>query len=510
MRRLSSSKPSPAPSTPQLLDTVSKSVPPCSSKASISRIGTPHSPKPPTASDAPSGMSRTAAATELTVLSIYALPASSPAPHPTQAAAGRVRGRGRSGQEAPMTAVAPAAATVQAHATSSRLGVRIVHSVPDLVTSALAGFALPAMVLLLAGRFSPGWVLPAGVAGAAVAVAVCGAGSEQVDRRALRYTLIAIGLAFAWCVVNSFFSAENLFAHRDPATYNLTGRWLMDHPGLGIPAQPEIFGSPSSGSGSSAGFGVSGPTQLYAQGNHLLPALLAVVGWVFGVTALLKANVTFGALALLAFFGLARRVVDAPLALVAMVAVAVSMPLIFVSRDTYSEPLALLFLVGGLGLLHRAVESGRVRDFALAGFVLGTSAMARIDSHVSLLAVLVTAAVFPIFAARTARTTAVWQACALVGGTVVPVLVGWLDVAHLSYGYYRADRHVDEEDVPPVERADQQPAQGGSGDRSDAGDSAPDPERGTAPFRREDPGQDRQRLRHQQRGAHALHGAESD
>src|SRR5262249_59627686 len=118
-------------------------------------------------------------------------------------------------------------------------------------------------VLLLAGRFSPGWVLPAGVAGAAVAVAVCGAGSEQVDRRALRYTLIAIGLAFAWCVVNSFFSAENLFAHRDPATYNLTGPWLIDHPGLGIPAQPEIFGSPSGGSGSPARLPVTGPAHVH-------------------------------------------------------------------------------------------------------------------------------------------------------------------------------------------------------------------------------------------------------
>jgi Dolichyl-phosphate-mannose-protein mannosyltransferase len=340
-----------------------------------------------------------------------------------------------------MTAVAPAAVTVEARGTRSRLGVRIVHSAPDLVTSALAGFALPAMVLLLDGHFSPGWVLPAGVAGAAVAVAVCGAGPEHVDRRAVRYTLIAIGLALVWCIVNSFFSAENVFAHRDPATYNLSGRWLMDHSRLGIPTQPEIFGSPAGGSGSSAGFGLSGSTQLYAQGNHLLPALLAVAGWLFGTTALLKANVTFGALALLAFFGLARRVVDAPLALVAMVAFAVSMPLIFVSRDTYSEPLALLFLVGGLGLLHRAVSSGRVRDFALAGFVLGTSAMARIDSDVSLLAVLVTAALFPIFAPRTARREAVRSACALVGGTAVPILIGWLDVAHLSYGYYRDERH---------------------------------------------------------------------
>jgi hypothetical protein len=340
-----------------------------------------------------------------------------------------------------MTAVAAAAAKVEAPATRSRLGVRIVYSAPDLVASALAGFALPAMVLLLAGRFSPGWVLPAGIAGAALAVAVCGAGPEHVDRQALRYTLIAIGLAFGWCLINSFFSAENLFAHRDPATYNLTGRWLMDHSQLRIPSQAEIFGSPAGGTGESAGFGVNGPDHLYAQGNHLLPALLAVSGWLFGIAGLLKANVTFGALALLTFFGLARRVVDAPLALVAMVAFAVSMPLIFVSRDTYSEPLALLFLIGGLGLLHRAVTSGLLRDFALAGFVLGSSAMARIDSGVSMLAVLLTAAIFAILARRTARRRAVLSACALVGGTVVPILVGWLDVAHLSYGYYRDERH---------------------------------------------------------------------
>src|SRR5215467_14467976 len=72
MRRLSSSSPSPAPSTPQLFDTVTSSDVPCSSSASINRIGTPHNPNPPTASDAPSGMSRTAAVTEVTVLSIRA------------------------------------------------------------------------------------------------------------------------------------------------------------------------------------------------------------------------------------------------------------------------------------------------------------------------------------------------------------------------------------------------------------------------------------------------------
>src|SRR5262249_62172493 len=130
------------------------------------------------------------------------------------------------------------------------------------------------------------WVLPAGIAGAVIAVAVCGAGPEHVERRALRYTLIAIGLVLAWCVVNSFFSAENVFAHRDPATYNLAGRWLMDHPQLGIPVQPDIFGSPAGGSGSSARFGLSGPAPVYGRGNHLPPGLLAVKGRPVGSTPL--------------------------------------------------------------------------------------------------------------------------------------------------------------------------------------------------------------------------------
>src|SRR5882757_9696014 len=113
-----------------------------------------------------------------------------------------------------MTAVASASA-VDAPAVRSRLAARVVYSARDQVASALAGFALPTMVLLLAGRFSPGWVLPLGVVGAALAMVVVGAGSEHVDRRALRCTLIAIGVALLWAIVNSFFSAENLYAHRD-------------------------------------------------------------------------------------------------------------------------------------------------------------------------------------------------------------------------------------------------------------------------------------------------------
>src|SRR3954466_14527392 len=47
---------------------VTRSSAPCSSSASISTIGTPHSPNPPTDSVAPDGMSATASAADATIL----------------------------------------------------------------------------------------------------------------------------------------------------------------------------------------------------------------------------------------------------------------------------------------------------------------------------------------------------------------------------------------------------------------------------------------------------------
>ncbi len=318
---------------------------------------------------------------------------------------------------------------------------RFVLGAPELVAAGVAGFGVAPMVLLLAGHFTAPLVLPLGVAGAAAAMVVCGAPARPADRRAVALTLVAIGIALGWFVANAFYSAQDVFAHRDPATYGLTARWLMQHGSLPVPTHPEIFGAPGGYVDTSAGFGANGFGSVYSQGNHLLPALLAPAGWVFGTAGMLKANVAIGALALLAFFGLARRVVGEASALVAMCALAVSIPMIFVSRDTYSEPLALLLLIGGLGLLHRAVASGRIADFALAGFVAGSAAMARIDSDVSLLALIVAGAVLLAVAAPAQRRMRAWQVGALLGAALSMTLLGWADVTRLSSGYYRDERH---------------------------------------------------------------------
>ena len=67
--RLSSSRPSPQPSTPQLFETTSRSSTPASSRAAINTLGIPLNPKPPTASEDPDTMSATASRALATTLS---------------------------------------------------------------------------------------------------------------------------------------------------------------------------------------------------------------------------------------------------------------------------------------------------------------------------------------------------------------------------------------------------------------------------------------------------------
>ncbi|MEP6598383.1 MAG: glycosyltransferase family 39 protein [Actinomycetota bacterium] len=313
-------------------------------------------------------------------------------------------------------------------------------ALPDLVAVAVAGFSIGPVLLLLAGHFIPLLAIALGALGAAGAVALCGVPRSQVSRQAVGYTLVALAVVAGWAVLNAVFSGENLYAQRDPATYTITAEWLTHHESLGVPTHPEIFGSPAGYDDTSAGFLQDRPGMVYAQGNHLLPVLMACAGWLFGVSAMLKSNAIIGALALLVFFGLARRIVGAPFALVALGAVAASMPMIYVGRDAYTEPLAMLLLVGAASLLHRAVRSNRIADFALAGLVAGSAALVRIDSLVAMVALIAVGAALLAIAPSGRRHDAGVRVAALLGTATLLTIIGYLDVSQLSSGYYHNQR----------------------------------------------------------------------
>lgn len=321
----------------------------------------------------------------------------------------------------------------------SSLAVRLLVAAPELVASAVAGFTIGPMILLLANHFSLGLGAVVGLLGAAVALVVHGLPRESATPGEALLCGLAVAFVLWWIVANLHYAGENVYAIRDPSTYAIAGHWLTDHDSLAIHAHPEIFGQPPGARGVvSGGFNnIAHIPIVYAQGNHLLPVMLAMSTVVGGSQAVFTGNIVFGGLALLAFFGLGRRVThSAGLALLATVALGISIPMVYVSRDTFSEPLTMLFLVGGLALLVRGTSRHSIRDYGLAGFVGSCSAMVRVDSDVALLGFVAGAVIICGLAPRGQRRRPVLCAAAIVAGGAGPTLMGWLDVRWLSREYY--------------------------------------------------------------------------
>lgn len=320
-----------------------------------------------------------------------------------------------------------------------RTRARVLMALPDWITAAMTGLCVPLMVLLLVSQFRPALTIPLGLAGAALGVWLVRdryPAVAELTRRTVWSSAGAVLFAAGWLAYNVRYMAQDVYITRDPATYTITGRWLVDHSSVVIHTQPEVFGSPLHGEVASGSFAVVGTGTLNAQGNHLFPAVLGFAGSVFGPRAVFTTNVVIGALALLVLFGLARRLLGGPTALLVMIGFGICMPFVYVSRDNYTEPLTMLFLVGGLGLIHRAFASWRMRDFAIAGLAVGSAAMVRIDSYPALAGIVAAAFVFAAIAPPGRRGPALARALVLLAGAGVTALFGWLDLVDLSQQYY--------------------------------------------------------------------------
>jgi hypothetical protein len=318
------------------------------------------------------------------------------------------------------------------------LAADLLAALPLMLPALFAGFSLVAMALLQLGLFRPLIVLPLGIVGAAVAARGVTlarpeplAGPRWLDGAAL---LVVLGFA----ALNFRYSAQNIDVFRDPAIYAITGQWLKHHASLPIPVHPEVFGPVKGVSFFSQGFdAATTPGFVHPQFGNLLSGLLAVGGWLGGDHLLLKVNPLIGSAALLTFYGLARQYAGRAWAVVAVVALGVSLPQLHFSRNSYSEPVTMLFLVGGLALLREAQRRGRLSGYGLAGVVLGSALLARIDGFFFMLAIPMYAAVALAAASPERRRETARQVGALLLGAAVPAAVAMANLVNLSPTYLR-------------------------------------------------------------------------
>lgn len=329
---------------------------------------------------------------------------------------------------------------------SIRLSLRVLQALPVTLPAALAAFSLIAVAHLLLGQFRASLVVPLGLLAAAMAGYYAQRMSAEYldeDRVAERksFDIIVLVAVVLWLIVNLLFTSEHLFTNRDPATYNLAGIWLGNHQSIQIdkPASLKALEVPGL-TAESLGFATNPANSnvLQAQGAHLLPALQALAYKVTGTQGVLRLNVLFGATALLAFYGFSRLIVRPRWAMLGVVVMGLSLPMLFLARDSYTEPLTMTFVFGGLSLLRHAEKACQRWQWWLAGFVLGAAALTRIDAYLIFAGVELAVVIRLLLAPKNEFKTLVGCVGWLAIGAFLSGYTAWLDVSVLSSAYYQA------------------------------------------------------------------------
>ena len=221
--------------------------------------------------------------------------------------------------------------------------------------------------------------------------------TDRADRRrptraGTGLAVLAVLLAVGSGVLNGSQHYEHLIVDGDPAVYSVTGALLARTGELTVPTrEQELFGGNETVAFAGSGyFNTGDEPSVYPQFFHLLPVLLAAGSWLGGTSLLLLVNPVLGAFSLLAFYAFAARVVRPGWALLSTAALAVLLPQLHFSRDSFSEIPSQLLVFAGLALLWDVTGSRRptgwpaVAGGLVTGLVLGGSAMARIDAFLYL------------------------------------------------------------------------------------------------------------------------------
>lgn len=261
------------------------------------------------------------------------------------------------------------------------------YLLPLLLPVGLIAFSIVALSLLLLDLYKSELVWPLGLLAAVLsAVATYRLYPQRTFAKAdAVWAGIILVSALLWGGFNMLFASQHVYVDRDPGVYGQAAVWLREHDSIKIP-KAGIFGEEKYATESSAGFGNSlrEKTEIYAQGTHTVPALIGLVSRSSSIGSVYKIAPLLACFAFMAFFVFARLFAGSKWAYISTLALAVSLPALYFSRDIYTEMLALTFIFTGACLTYLAMkrEQSALGSWLLAGLSLGAASMVRIDSIV--------------------------------------------------------------------------------------------------------------------------------
>ena len=231
-------------------------------------------------------------------------------------------------------------------------------------------------------------------------------------------TLVLIAIVAGLGAWHGVEASQHVLTDRDPGVYVTAGRWLAREGTLLVDPAVGPFRDAPDLVFEEQGWNLDGEGRLEPQFLHLLPVVLAAAQRLGGDRLLLLAPPIVAALATLAVHAFGRRMLRPWWALTATAAFAISLPWVHMSRDAFSEPLAVLLLFAGLTVLWDATTTGSGWRAWAAGLLLGAVAMTRVEGFVALLP-LVGWAVVTARSARRRGPAARRTSARLVGGLLV-------------------------------------------------------------------------------------------
>lgn len=313
------------------------------------------------------------------------------------------------------------------------------YLLPLLMPTALLMFAVVTLSLLLVGQLRTELVWPLGIVAALAGCFVVYTQYEVTSptRMAATWSVVVVGLSIIWAGFNAYYSSEHIYVDRDPGIYGQAAAWLVDHTNMQMPKSALLENDPAL-TQESPGFRTSlrDESELFTQGTHVLPAMIALVGRVLGIETIYRTNPLISAFAFMAFFSFARLFVKHKWAFIATAALAISLPAIYFSRDIYTEMLMLTSVFTAATLFAAASLRPRAHGlWVLAGIVAGSAVMVRIDAFIPVIGI-VLAFITVSMLQTSQRKQYVLSALLFLTGFGTTVSLGMLDLYQLSSGYF--------------------------------------------------------------------------
>jgi hypothetical protein len=307
------------------------------------------------------------------------------------------------------------------------------------LAAAVVSFGLIGLGLAVVGWFRPWLVFPLGTLASAALFAVGWDFVPGPRSRLSSQAIAIIGVAAIACVTfwNAGNASQHVYINRDGGSYANTGLWIARHGDLVVPAAKAPFAKEPSLSYESFAVFARPDGSLQFQFAHLLPAVLAAAYAIGGSRALFYAPELLSGIALLAFFLLTWRLFRRPaLALAATFCIALVIPQVSFSRDSYSEIPTQIFVFAALALLVDTRRFPRPKVAFVAGLFLGATQATRIDGLALLIGVpLVLAIAWLATDEPGSRASVGW----FVAGVAPGVAIGLFDVARRSHDYFAAE-----------------------------------------------------------------------